>query len=209
MNAKDLARFMSKTERTEAGCLEWTAGLGRGGYGKFKAEGRTAPAHVWIWEHFNGPLLAENDVHHTCRNRKCVERSHIVQRTRAEHRALHTADRTHCRRGHPYSEENTTWRQKKGEAPYRVCKECERLRGRQWYEDNREKAIAKSAAFLKAHPELNREHVHKAYRKNPEATKARVRAYVLAHPEKVREWRRNAAQRRKAQLMSGQMSGGA
>lgn len=201
MKDADLERFTSKTRRTEGSCLEWTAGLGRGGYGKFKAEGRTAPAHQWMWEHFNGPVPEGFDLHHTCGNRKCVERAHVVDMTRADHRALHTAQRTHCKHGHEFTEVNTYWRQKEGEAPYRGCRECDRLHARRWYYENREKAIAMSTAYIKAHPEANSVRVKAAYWKDPELFRARARAFAAAHPEKVREYRQRTKERAMASAL--------
>lgn len=177
MRQADFERFLSKTQRLENGCLIWTGGLGRGGYGKYKAEGRTAAAHTWAWEHVHGPVPEGMDLHHDCRNRKCVEESHLLCILHEEHQSLHAQEITHCKRGHPYTEENTLWRQKEGEAPYRSCRKCNRERAKRWYYDNHEKAIAIASAWQKAHPEANCARVKRYYRQNPELFKARAKVY--------------------------------
>lgn len=111
-------------------CIEWTGARHASGYGaatrpraEARATGlpRTTHAHRIAWEAVNGPVPAGCEVHHECGNPICVNVSHLRVMTVAEHRALHGALVTHCRHGHPYTEENT--------ARYngrRSCKACRR-----------------------------------------------------------------------------------
>jgi hypothetical protein len=47
---------------------------------------------------------------------------------KGEHHSL----KTHCPKGHPYDEENTYLKPRKGGAVNRICKECNRIRNRKY-----------------------------------------------------------------------------
>lgn len=71
----DEARFWAKVNKTPGGCWLWT-GPAHGGYGRFKANGMTRPAHVWAYEHFVGSIPDGLEIDHVkangCANRHCV-----------------------------------------------------------------------------------------------------------------------------------------
>jgi hypothetical protein len=50
---------------------------------------RTIPAYRFSYEQFVGAIPHHTDIHHTCRNTKCVRPSHLRALTRAEHAAEH------------------------------------------------------------------------------------------------------------------------
>lgn len=54
-------------------CWEWTGPFGRDGYGKFS----TQRAHRFAWESLHGSLEGRQ-LHHVCRNKKCVNTAHLV-----------------------------------------------------------------------------------------------------------------------------------
>ena len=66
----------ARTER-KGECLVWTGALDDCGYGSMWAEGRKFRAHRWVWEQRNGPIPPDSQLDHACRNRACVEVSHL------------------------------------------------------------------------------------------------------------------------------------
>ncbi len=111
-----LVHFMTKVEVDEAsGCWLWQRGLTWNGYPQFALGQRNVRGHRWAYERFMGPILAGLVVDHTCRVRHCVNPEHLRLVTAAQNnfapgsRSL-TAEnvrKTHCKRGHLYSPENT------------------------------------------------------------------------------------------------------
>lgn len=120
--------------RPELGqCWVWTASL-VDGYGQFHAEGKRYQAHRWIYERQHGPIPAGLEPDHLCRNRACVNDSHLDLVTHLEnmHRGTSPSARhfrqTHCIRGHAFTPENTYIPPGESE---RVCLTCQRERRRQ------------------------------------------------------------------------------
>ena len=127
-------RFMRHVNKTES-CWFWT-GACRNGYGQFGIGSRVSgdrkhvQAHRWYFEFLNGPIPKELDTDHLCRNRSCVNPSHIEPVTRQVNIlrsplaimniANHQLAKTHCPHGHPYDSENTM-RRKNGSRRCRTC----------------------------------------------------------------------------------------
>lgn len=104
-------RFLMKTLRVSSGCLEWQAAKQKDGYGIFgDGDGGCVLAHRWAWENEHGPIPEGKEIDHLCRNRACVEVSHLEPVTHAENvRRGKRPPKTHCPHGHPYIEENIYW----------------------------------------------------------------------------------------------------
>jgi len=134
-------RFERHTDvRGEQECWEWKGYISRGGYGRFRAGGRSLPAasaHRVAYVLAKGQIPDGMLVMHACDNRRCVNPSHLSIGSYADnnHDMMSkgrfnpdlTAARakikssTHCRNGHIYSAENTTFSRGR-----RVCKVCNR-----------------------------------------------------------------------------------
>ena len=131
-------RFESKCVIAENGCWEWTGGhFTKTGYSSFnikRDDGRWQPqvAHRIAYELLNGPIPKGLQIDHLCRNRGCVNPTHLeavtsrVNNLRSNGPSAVNARKTHCLNGHPFSPENT--RPHGGNK--RECIECTRARDR-------------------------------------------------------------------------------
>lgn len=102
-------------------------------------------AHRVAYEEWIGPIPDGYQIDHLCRNRGCINPFHLEavtgyeNRMRGERRNQH-ASKTHCPRGHPYSEENT-YLHKTSSRTNRKCRTCERLRHLRSKEKQREASV--------------------------------------------------------------------
>lgn len=112
-------RFWAKVDKTDT-CWLWRGAIKDGGYGNFLADKHTL-AHRFAYTLLVGPIPAGLTLDHLCRVRRCVNPRHLEPVSNAENvrRGIHPR-KTHCLRGHLYSEANT-WRDKDG---HRFCRQC-------------------------------------------------------------------------------------
>ncbi len=90
-------------------------------------------AHRLSYEAFVGPIVDNLTIDHLCRNRWCVNPTHLeavplaTNVMRGESPPAKNARKTHCPKGHPYDESNTHVTSK----GWRICKACNADRARQ------------------------------------------------------------------------------
>ena len=133
-------RFWSKVEKTDT-CWLWKAGKTIDNYGRFKLNGKTQRSHRLSFEFHKGKIPDGLQIDHLCKNRLCCNPDHLEAVTCKENinRGLTgyntknnvNKKKTHCKRGHEYTPENTyVWR------GMRDCRECTRIRyhGRKSFE---------------------------------------------------------------------------
>lgn len=125
-------RFWDKVHpEPMSGCWLWTAGTDSSGYGSFYLDGHYLGAHRVAYRR----LVREPgklQIDHLCRTPLCVNPDHLEAVTQTENvrrgnAGLKNRSKTHCRNGHPYTEENII-NPKPGE---RRCLTCHRKHARE------------------------------------------------------------------------------
>lgn len=136
-------RILRAIKVDDAGCWIWQLYVARDGYGRIRFEGRGQRAHRVSYVAFRQQPPDGLDLDHLCRVRACVNPDHLEPVTHQENmlrspfmttEALrarkqgprHNVNKTHCNRGHEYTESNTY---RCPSAPRsRICRACNRIR---------------------------------------------------------------------------------
>lgn len=132
-------RFWSKVAPPNRNGCRLFQGALDDGYGRFWINGKLGLAHRVAWELTYGPISPGLHLDHLCRNRSCVNPEHLEPVSHAENVlrgegiTAVNARKTHCKRGHELTEENTYRRRDRNT---RACIKCQRdavrkFRGRQ------------------------------------------------------------------------------
>lgn len=69
--------FLSRTKKTDNGCIEWTGSHTSPGYGIICVKRKMVPAHRCAWERVHGPIGPGLHIDHVCFNRSCVNVEHL------------------------------------------------------------------------------------------------------------------------------------
>lgn len=113
------ATFEANVRKTK-NCWNWT-GKRSAGYGWLYFDGKTRAVHRLAVQ-FDGRDIPEGmSVDHLCRNKRCVNPSHLEVVTIAENTRRAHLVRTECRRGHPYADPANFMLNRRGA---RMCRAC-------------------------------------------------------------------------------------
>lgn len=134
-------RFFNRVSpEPNSGCWLWDGAVAAGNkgthfYGRFWNGSRLVAAHRQAWSLLIGPIPAGSHVLHKCDIPQCVNPDHLFLGSHADNMADMTAKgkshrgKTHCKRGHPFDEQNTRWVQKQGYIG-RQCRTCANQSGK-------------------------------------------------------------------------------
>lgn len=115
-------RFWSKCiPEPNSGCWLWFAGTIKDGYGSFKRGFGSILAHRIAYEALVGEIDAGMEIDHLCRQRCCVNPSHLEQVTPRENKRRGGRELLYlkCSNGHDRTPENTFRRGR-----CNLCRQC-------------------------------------------------------------------------------------
>ena len=132
METKSLLDRLADKVLLDDGCWAWTGSRNKSGYGTLNTGRSTQYAHRVVYEILNGDIGAET-LDHLCRNRSCVNPSHLepvsrsVNILRGQAPPAVNARKTTCKRGHRLDAD--VYVSKDGRRDCRVCRRQRRRRG--------------------------------------------------------------------------------
>lgn len=121
-----LEKIQGRIKISATGCWEWQGAKTKAGYGTMtpSGSGKQQYTHRLMWELMIEPIPKGLQIDHLCQNHACCNPSHLEPVTHKENQRRSWAKgrkrkpKTHCKRGHAWTEENTYL------FPSRQCRVC-------------------------------------------------------------------------------------
>lgn len=155
----DLQKWVDFTDS----CWNWKGSVDRKGYGRVTFRGRKDRSHRLFYEMFIEKVPIGKQIDHLCRNRSCCNPAHLEVVTsrentlRGESPPSLNAVKTHCLKGHEFTEENTITETKRGRVG-RKCRTCMNQHNSDWYFRNRERVLVRQKKSQEARRDEIREY---------------------------------------------------
>lgn len=125
-----IERVLSHIRITDNSCWESTYAPKRDGYTRIKINEKDIAVHRLMFYYYNGELNTNLTINHKCENRVCCNPQHLEQVTQKQNKQysynIHghpNSKKTHCPRGHEYSNKNLIINSKGS----RLCKTCQKI----------------------------------------------------------------------------------
>jgi len=134
-------RFMRNIDMSKGlfECWEWMGSKDAYGYGQIGRNCHMYKVHRVLYTYFVSIIPFGLTLDHKCRNRSCVNPSHLEPVSnhenilRGESFTAKQSRQTYCINGHPLSGENLSIRYNKdGSFRARQCQTCRRIANRKW-----------------------------------------------------------------------------
>lgn len=134
-------RLLRRSKVSASGCREWLGSL-LDGYGRISLPRRHTPigqnrariVHRVAYETWVSPIPEGMTIDHLCRNRACIEPTHLEvvsggeNTLRGQGIPARNARKTHCKYGHELRDDNI----KPNPHGYRICAECQHQHEREY-----------------------------------------------------------------------------
>lgn len=139
VDARRIVAFLSAiTHGEDTECWLWTGPANVKGYGFWSTANENAHRTAYRW-FVDSSLRDDQDVHHVCGTKLCVNPKHLRALTRAEHAACHVdLKEIVCKKGHEIGPRNMRLEKWRGRVVKR-CAICHRLKNRRLNRQLRER----------------------------------------------------------------------
>lgn len=128
-------RFWAGVTESNGGHWEWTGKKTKPGYGHVSIDGKRWLTHRYAYTQLVADIPPDWDIDHLCKNRSCCNPDHLEALPKPEHHKRndyggYNRIKTHCKKGHPYDDENTLIVPPSDRRPNggRQCRACIKMR---------------------------------------------------------------------------------